>query len=451
MARCTHEWQQLDPSPHAAECRFKQISEQKRIAATTLDGRVTGKPLGTKESRALTQAFPGPLVLPGDDMSYDPDYPPQSVLAWKRLKERNTVSPERKTIYVAGPPRTDLAYVREWSQPATGNSRSIPHPSQADIEGYLSAFYHGMPVKELPGNFNFVEWDANPKSNRKSKRNPSGTIALERDGFATRIRSRPMNEDKCYTRQLNLEDLLDALIENLPDDAYALLLVVEQDLYENDDDDFCCGRAYGGSRISVVSTARYNPLLDEVQDVERDHAWPASHCADYVEARCENDPEPKRKKAKTVNSPPDETAPIRLAIGAHTSLPSPSKLSSADDLTGLWLGRVCKTASHELGHCMGFDHCVYYACVMQSTANLTEDARQPPYLCPVDLSKILIATGEALGIEGKSDEMQRYEALLGYCENRENVHLFAALGSWIRGQLNHAKDKEHFSPSTESF
>jgi archaemetzincin len=441
MARCNHDRLHLDPSPNAVESNFKQISAQKRIAATTLDGRVTGKSPSTEESRTLAQAFPGPLILPGDDLSYDPDYSPQSVRAWKRLNERNTVSPERKTIYVASPPDTDLTYVREWSQPATGSSRPIPHPSQADIVGYLGAFYNGMPVKELPGDFSFVEWDDNPKSKRKtdSKRNPRGAIALARHGLATRIRSRSMKAGKCYTRQLNLEDLLDALMENLPEDAYALLLVVDHDLYENEEDDFCCGRAYGGSRISVVSTARYNPLLDEEQDVERDHAWPASHCADYVESACNPDAKPKKKKVKMTKESPDETSPVRLAVDAYTSLPPPSDLAESEDLTGLWLSRVCKTASHELGHCMGFDHCVYYACVMQSTANLTEDARQPPYLCSVDLNKMLFATGEALGVKGKADEVQRYEALLTFCDGHREVHLFAAFGAWIRGRLGQTR------------
>ena len=50
-----------------------------------------------------------------------------------------------------------------------------------------------------------------------------------------------------FTHQLNLNDLLDAAIDILPDDAYALLMMVEHDMFEDEDDDFVCGRAYGGS------------------------------------------------------------------------------------------------------------------------------------------------------------------------------------------------------------
>src|ERR1700761_7578790 len=96
-----------------------------------------------------------------------------------------------------------------------------------------------------------------------------------------RIRTRPC-PDQAFQRQLNLNDPLDACISALPGDAFSLLLLLtDQDLYEDEEDDFCCGRAYGGSRIAVVSSARYHPILDGTQNVERKHAWPASHCAAY--------------------------------------------------------------------------------------------------------------------------------------------------------------------------
>ena len=65
--------------------------------------------------------------------------------------------------------------------------------------------------------------------------------------------------DGAFLYQLDLNDILDVVISVLPVDAYAFLLLVEHDLYENEDDDFCCGRAYGGSRCAIVSMARYNP------------------------------------------------------------------------------------------------------------------------------------------------------------------------------------------------
>lgn len=54
---------------------------------------------------------------------------------------------------------------------------------------------------------------------------------------------------------MNPGELLDAAISILPDGAYALLFLVHQDLFESPEDEFVCGRAYGASRVAVVSMA----------------------------------------------------------------------------------------------------------------------------------------------------------------------------------------------------
>ena len=175
--------------------------------------------------------------------------------------------------------------------------------------------------------------------------------------------------------------------------------------------------------MAVVSTARYNPCLDGVQDVEREHAWPASHCdaymRDYCGAPCNTE------KAMTDSSIPHHT-PLHAAVSAHSAFPNPRTPSR---LSTLWLSRVCQTASHELGHCFAMDHCVYYACVMQATASLSEDVRQPPYLCPVDLAKLLRATG--------ADEIERYKTLLVFCGQFEDggAGWFKAFEAWIAMRL----------------
>lgn len=253
-----------------------------------------------------------------------------------------------------------------------------------------------------------------------------------------------------FKAQLNLNDILDAAISALPDNAYALLLIVHHDLFEDEEDDFCCGRAYGGSRVAVVSSSRYNPCFDEVQAVEREHAWPASHCAAYVNTTCETAierPRPSKKskksdgaaapKEKEVSAPISSErygcSPMQVAVSAHHSLRP--NCSSHEDYHNLWLGRLCRTASHELGHCFGMAHCVYYACVMQSTASLAEDARQPPYLCPVDLAKLLRATG--------SSEAEHYAALEEFCSTQEYTNLFAALGAWTKARLVQLEAREN--------
>ena len=251
-----------------------------------------------------------------------------------------------------------------------------------------------------------------------------------------------------FKAQLNLNDILDAAISDLPANAYALLLIVHHDLFEDEDDDFCCGRAYGGSRVAVVSSSRYNPCLDEFQAVEREHAWPASHCTTYVNTTCETAserprPRKKAKKSDAATSKEKEALapiplerdgnfPLQAAVSAHHSL-RPNFLIS-ENYHNLWLARVCRTASHELGHCFGIAHCVYYACVMQSTASLAEDARQPPYLCPVDLAKLLRATG--------ASEIQHYTALGEFCNTQEHTNMFAALGAWIKVRLVQLEAKD---------
>ena len=124
--------------------------------------------------------------------------------------------------------------------------------------------------------------------------------------------------------------------------------------------------------------------------------------------------------------------PLELAVRAHAALPllgtsSSSVPASPGALSALWLTRVCRTASHELGHCFGIDHCVYYACVMQGAASIGEDARQPPYLCPVDLAKVLIVSG--------ATAKERYKALLDFNKQHKGVQMFDAFAAWIEARL----------------
>ncbi|KAF8918100.1 hypothetical protein CPB85DRAFT_1282521 [Mucidula mucida] len=409
--KCSHDKLSFTSSTHAEEAGYTQPTASQRINATTL---LLRSATSTEPSPA---AFPAPLVLPNDDLALDPRYPPQSLRSFTRLKERNKVTPERKTLYVAGPPSisSDIEVMQAWCKPKH-DLAMVPAPNTKDVIEYLTAFYSGMDVKALPHPLSFTHWSDAFKTLR---------VGLATATECVGIRTRP-SHDGTFLRQLNLDDLLDAAIDILPADAYALLLLVEHDIYENDDDDFACGRAYGGSRVAVVSMARYNPGLDAEQEVVRDHSWPASHCERYMQQLCCEGHEPRTKKRKTVKKKleaeveEDTTnSPMRAALDAYVNLPSPSP----SDLSGLWLGRVCKTASHELGHCFGMDHCVYYACIMQGTASLVEDARQPPYLCPVDLSKLLHAAG--------CSKDKHYASLLEFCDRHKDVHLFSAFRAWL--------------------
>ena len=288
-----------------------------------------------------------------------------------------------------------------------------------------------MQIEVLPfETLRFSAWNKHKRERHESKQR---LIGLDTATESVGIRVRP-SLDGVFQGQLNLDDLLDTAISILPDNAFAMLMLVEHDLFEDEDDDFCCGRAYGGSRVAVVSMARYNPGLDDSHNIERQHAWPASHCTSYVQRCCEGHTKPKPfskavaqkvvvKASSSSDDPPNSVlTPMGAAMAAYKG-----KTKEASDLSGLWLARVCQTASHELGHCFGIDHCVYYACVMQSTFSLAEDIRQPPYLCPIDLTKLLRATNV--------DEGQRYLALLTFCEMHQQVPMFAAFRAWLRSRL----------------
>jgi archaemetzincin len=436
MPECTHV-PLLFGTIDSVQFEYRQPKPDVLRKASSTDGPRRKKVKGNSSAFELppVSTFPAPVILPGDELFHDPDYPPQSVQEWLDEEHRNEVTQERRTIYVVPPPcynSKDITFLQEWSTPQTPTSDSpedsplsaerATSPQTDSIVEYLSAFYHPLPVKLFENRLEFDTWEE--ESKRKHKPAPVKAVGLSTGDEVVRIRCRP-SKDGIFQGQLNLDDLLDTTITILPADAYALLMLVDHDIYENDDDDFCCGRAYGGSRVAVVSAARYNPVLDDVQNVNREHSWPASHCNRYILGHYSG-----KRPASSWAEDTQTLAERHPGSGLSAAVMTSSALqppSTQTHLDALWLGRVCKTASHELGHCFGIDHCMYYACIMQGTARMAEDVRQPPYLCPIDLSKVIRATG--------SMEKERYKALLEVCEKWKDDKMFAAFGAWIETRL----------------
>lgn len=239
---CKHTLLNFESSIHANEVGFRRPSAQQRAT-----GAGKKKP---DTDEALGATFPAPLVLPGDDLSFDTRCPPQSLLSWVREKERNKVTEERNVIYLADYPdiMRDVNIIHSWSKPkikgevgsAFAKSVDVLSPEAKHVLEYLKAFYHGMNVKILPaGLLRFTSWDAESLKANTSK---PGRIGLTTSTETIGIRTRP-SKDGIFKGQLNLDDLLETAISILPDDAYALLMLVEHDLFEDEDDDFCCGRA----------------------------------------------------------------------------------------------------------------------------------------------------------------------------------------------------------------
>lgn len=140
--------------------------------------------------------------------------------------------------------------------------------------------------------------------------------------------------------------------------------------------------------------------------MERVHAWTASHCEMYVRECCEissrgtasttTRQKSTTKRASQMTSPPPLTAALSAIATHHStvdSAPQPQIFFS------LWLSRICRTASHEVGYCFGLKHCGHYTCLVQGSASFTEDTRQPACLCPVDLAKLLYATKKTRATE----------------------------------------------------
>ena len=404
------------------------------------------RPKNRSADNELAATFPDPLVLPDDELAEDPDCPGQSFQDWVDEGDRNEVTAERNIIYVAFPAPAAAGLHLPHNPSLESSQTPIGEPDIQAIIEYIASFYHGIQVKLLPPEApEFTAWDSR---RRKGSRNTKGGsalpsfVGLKTSTECVRIRNR-QSPDGVFQCQLNLGDILETVISIVPDDAYALVMLTRYDLYEEEADEFQCGRAYGGSRVAVVSLARYNPSLDAGHDVEREHAWPVSHCAEYVRSRMhepEESSRPRKKVKRNASSssktpaktnPSDGVSPMQEAVDAYTGVAPLIQAFTPSQLSSMWLARVCRTMTHELGHCFGIDHCVYYACSMQGTASIAEDVRQPPYLCPVDLAKLLQSTGASL--EG------RYERIAIFLEMYDDNLIFAAYSAWIRARLNNLR------------
>lgn len=114
---CKHRYIQLYPSPFAELAGYEQPN-----ATTCKAAESSGQPPKRKTSTRPIDTFPGPLVLPHDDLNYNPDCPHQDFESWISLKQRNSLSiPTRENLYVVQAPiiTEDREFMKEWSIPQT--------------------------------------------------------------------------------------------------------------------------------------------------------------------------------------------------------------------------------------------------------------------------------------------------------------------------------------------
>ena len=162
----------------------------------------------------------------------DQDFCPQPFSEFCVFDERAPVLPARRTLVlspmgwdgVAAPP---------------GSPDGAP-PSLASLAAYVGAF-SGLSTRLLLPGFPIKNWGG---------RGAAAAVQTSKSLVRVRVRKSP---DGDTPRQLHCHDLLDALLEDLPGDAFTIIGVTLEDIYE--EDATVCGRAFGGSRICVVSLA----------------------------------------------------------------------------------------------------------------------------------------------------------------------------------------------------
>lgn len=280
VGSCDHRSLCFSTSSYAATTTYQQPDLHTRKAAATT--KVVRRSVEIEDYDDST--FPAPLVLPEDDLSYDPLDPAQSMRSWTREKHRNKVTPKRRTVYFTGPPKIEagLGYIKEWSLPrvkVSGKETAIDFPKTEEVLAYLQAFYCGLPVKMLPlPKISYTrdvddapEPGIHPKTMGKQNSNntqitksPTLWLNTQSPSGCVGIRTRATPEGS-YSHQLNLNDLLDAAIDMLPNDAYALLMLVDHDIYEDDDDDF------------AVSNSQYFSISSNSLGLVRQSVWRIPH------------------------------------------------------------------------------------------------------------------------------------------------------------------------------
>ncbi|UPK96143.1 hypothetical protein LCI18_007078 [Fusarium solani-melongenae] len=429
---------------------FKRPSLNRRLLAASTSGKKRRDMFPIPEDAMMDEeTFPGPLVLPSDfltQLDHDTPLYHQSCKVWRGYT-RNEVNEDRNKIFVLPPPIFSEPVGGDsdsWGNPIVSESDTTPElpnwtASSAqlkDLNDYLAAFYHPMTIQQSLMQLKWHPYKGKPLEEGQTY------IGLEvptvRDIFL--IRYRP-GKDGVSRMQVHAPDLLDAVLNRMPPKAHATVLLVDFDLYDLGDDgnnNFTVTKAYGASRIVLVSTFRLHPALDEIQDIDREHTWPASHCKAYADDLIAEEEETQTaKRHKMSNDEPDEPptsiSALPAAIEAYKKAPEPK---TVDELAGVWLARVAFAVSRGLGYCFGMEHCTFYACIMQGVSSTRQQSHIPPYLCPICTSKLswelgpLLDSGSKINLQRRWVEEQAV-ALKEFCGKRDNVAQFSAFGAWL--------------------
>lgn len=221
-----------------------------------------------------------------------------------------------------------------------GNGAS---PDFSSLIEYAELFFQ-VPVKTLPAiGLKFEKQDIYLVEEEPE----NGTKRVHYEKLKSRY------DVKTGHRQLSVDAALAKLRGMMPDDAICVIVLTMCDLYADRTDLFVAGMAQGRHRVAIFSLHRYDPNM----------TFSAEFWHNIVMTTEFKQEERQR----------------------------------------LILQRSCRLLVHEISHLLGIDHCIYFSCCMNGSGHLSEDFRQPMYLCPVDLHKLQHLCG--------FDVAQRYAAL----------------------------------------
>ncbi|KAI1014879.1 hypothetical protein LB503_003967 [Fusarium chuoi] len=449
-ASCDHQAVYVTCSPAAANAGFVRPSPEQRTLAMSKTGRLArGAYLAKEDPMHDEQTFPGPLVLPGDHLAEHPREQGQSCKDWytleatqKRFQEIST----RKKMYVFGPPSVKRLpeEMRSWSSPVLPPGFP-PCPDRwtwtlkqyKQLIVYIRAFFTTMPISQYAHTAHFelikerrrVHFEDTPQTSVIGFRGKDG-----KDTFEVRHRPSP---DGLSKMQLNVSDLRTALAEIKAEPAHSVVMVLNHDLYEEEEGSYITERVWVEDGVAIVSTFRRNPCFDRMAGIDRLHRWPASHCQAYVDTR-------NHLSFKAFGKPPGGSA-LGLAIKAANQAGQPS---SMEDLSYLWFARVLAAVSREAARCFGLQNCTYYSCLMQGVSGMRQAGEIPPYLCPVCYSKlgselVLLQPVYKPGIEREEAWLgEHYAELKAFCSKWNKIPHFAAFEAWLGKRLEDRKGED---------
>ncbi|KAL7760553.1 hypothetical protein ACKLNR_010643 [Fusarium oxysporum f. sp. zingiberi] len=279
-----HSTNYVDCSRAAANAGFVRPSPEERTLAMSKTGRLASGTYLSKEDAVDDEyRFPGPLVLPGDHLTEQPEEQGQSFKDWFEMEatqQRNGIISRRNKLYVVRPPSMTRPSeeMRDWNEPV------LPPDSPPRTRKEISF----LPIEQRK-RVHFVD-----------------TPRTQVIGLKTRDRREPF-------------EIRDALMRSIPSTVHSFVMMVDHDMYEDGEGAYVTARAWASDGVAIVYTFRYNPSLDGLAGIDLLHRWPASHCKAYMDERFKVLNKTKgwkkrnRLSSKAFGKPPVESA-LGLAI-----------------------------------------------------------------------------------------------------------------------------------------